>query len=109
MSIHIEWGELYNDGRAQAELIAPGEAEDAYGSTNESHALYIGECVIEGTPDQWITFAEALLESAQTAKQAENDDRECVQCGDTPQYLSTRGWCDGCEEEDAQSDPRFEV
>lgn len=39
----------------------------------------------------------------------EDDERECVQCGDNPHTLSSRDWCDGCEEEDAQHDERFEA
>jgi hypothetical protein len=29
----------------------------------------------------------------------EDDDQECGNCGETVEYLSSRGWCDGCEEE----------
>ncbi|WP_406245846.1 hypothetical protein ACI7YT_12460 [Microbacterium sp. M] len=71
MSMKIEWAALYDDGTEQAELVKPGKIEDAYGSTNDKHALCIGGCVIDGTPDQWITFAEALLENAMTAKRRE--------------------------------------
>jgi hypothetical protein len=29
----------------------------------------------------------------------DDDDQECGSCGETVEYLSSRGWCDGCEEE----------
>lgn len=29
----------------------------------------------------------------------QDDERECDNCGDEAQTLSTRDWCDGCEEE----------
>lgn len=31
----------------------------------------------------------------------DDDYRECSNCGDDVRYLSTRDWCDGCEEEAA--------
>lgn len=32
-----------------------------------------------------------------------DDERECENCGETVSTLSSRDWCDGCEEEDYQS------
>lgn len=32
----------------------------------------------------------------------EDDERECDSCGDIVEILSSRDWCDGCEEEDAK-------
>lgn len=65
MSVHIEWTDL---NYASAKLHKRNSIEDAYGSINELPALYIGECVIEGTREQWITFATDLLANAERLK-----------------------------------------
>jgi hypothetical protein len=33
----------------------------------------------------------------------DDDDRSCVRCGDHATYLSSRGWCDGCETPDSDA------
>lgn len=34
-----------------------------------------------------------------TFQSPDDADRECANCGETVGYVSTRDWCDGCEEE----------
>lgn len=109
MSVNIEWANLR--WCSDAELQGPGEIEDSYENVNELPALALEGCVIEGTRDQWIALAKRILAQAPRVptEMPDDDGRECVMCGDTPYYLSTRNWCDGCEEEDSKTDERFEA
>lgn len=53
-------------------------------------------------PEDEGTHADALIDLLMhfASIQAEDSDyRECDNCGDEVYTLSTRGWCDGCEEE----------
>lgn len=58
MSASIEWGEV---PRTVTRFSAPGEIEDAFGNQNDELALSFGECVVEGTADEWLEFARQLL------------------------------------------------
>lgn len=50
-----------------------------------------------GRPDKDEAPGISLIPSA-----PEGDERECERCGDEVQYLSSRDWCDGCEERDTK-------
>lgn len=53
------------------------------------------EPVLEVDPDS------PVLDEAPAADDQDDDHQECGQCGDRVYTLSSRGWCDGCEEEAA--------
>jgi hypothetical protein len=62
MGVRIEWATLAD---TRAELHAPGEARDDHGNTNDAPALFAGDgVVIEGTAEQWLTFALELVDEA---------------------------------------------
>jgi len=62
MGARIEWATLAN---TRAVLHAPGEVRDAHGNTNDAPALFAGDgVVIEGTSEQWLTFALELVDEA---------------------------------------------
>lgn len=51
-----------------------------------------------GKNDELIRYGS--FEAASRAADRLNDDyQECGNCGDSVRYVSTRGWCDGCEAE----------
>lgn len=65
----------------------------AEGDSNDSEIQALQELV-----DELLDFAGIKVHDVEV--------EECDKCGEEVQYLSTREWCDGCEEEDAQADER---
>lgn len=52
------------------------------------------------TPREWGEVCPECWEEGHDCN-AEEEGRECAQCGDNTHTLSSRDWCDGCEEEGA--------
>jgi hypothetical protein len=49
---------------------------------------------------EWFTANGYDIETPLPPEDDDDDDDTCAECGDKVGYVSTRGWCDGCEEED---------
>lgn len=79
MSNNIEWGEI---SRVDAVLYDPGAFTDPFGNTNDELAMALGEgIVVEGTLEEWKSFAERLAasinaEELAAADAADDDDDE---------------------------------
>lgn len=59
MSNNTYWGSVPKELNA-SDVIEPGNYEDNYGTANEQHAIWMGDALIEGTPEAWLELADSL-------------------------------------------------
>ena len=80
----------YEDGLkqlvARASEVDRAQFFDTAGSASRQHYIDTGRYLLH----------------EEVAEMKGADERECDNCGDEVTYLSSRDWCDGCEERDAK-------
>lgn len=99
MANNTYWGVLPPVGE-DLEVLAPGEFEDNGSTENAEPAVWLGDCLVEGTPDEWTAFAAAILavdwdevENRQVQESCVNCDEEIEMADGRPQWI---GYCESC-------------
>ncbi|NLA64975.1 MAG: hypothetical protein GX862_03415 [Leucobacter sp.] len=57
MSDNTYWGNVPR----HAHILEPGEFEDNNGTENDRPAIWLGECLVEGSREAWLHFAQELI------------------------------------------------
>jgi hypothetical protein len=102
----------------QDSSYAIGEVEGADGERlvvgveGDAVAVYVGDwmsadgCRLNSAQVEEFAalFIHAAWQAGAGAARLQDDLRECSRCGDRVAYLSSRDWCDGCEQEEGQAE-----
>lgn len=101
MGVHVEWA---TTAWMDITVAGPGEEmPDGQKIDADKMGLCLGGddlVVIEGTREGLLAKLESMIVQV-TDWEPDSDERECANCGDAVQTLSSRDWCDGCEAEAA--------
>lgn len=99
----VRW-EFASAGELSLELwtaaLTNEETEEELPDGTLTLVLGYDECfAIAGTREELVKLSQRIAEvvAGEAEDVEEDDERECANCGDTVQTLSSRDWCDGCE------------